>query len=341
MKATVIGLPRCGKTSLLQALSGIEMSTHRGPVTVRIHDERLAELSGTFKPKKTTPSEIVLEEIAFEHSESRRRSMWERYVDSMKGSELFIHVLRSFADPQQTESPDPVRDLRQLDDEMVFADMAAAEQIRDRLKKEQREPKMVQALEEAVQWLENERPLRALELDEQMRKEMAGYNLVTFTEQLIVVNSPEDEPEFQPAVDLTAAAGDRRITSLPLGIASELAMLPEEEQKAFLEDMGLAEPAVDQLVGEILKQLDLITFYTANPNELRSWLIPRGTDARHAAGKVHSDLERGFIRAEVVHFDTLIKHGSLADCRSAGDLRQEGKDYIVQDGEILHIKFNV
>ncbi|MDP8255295.1 MAG: DUF933 domain-containing protein [Candidatus Alcyoniella australis] len=312
------------------------MASHQGPVTVRVADERLDQLSEMYKPKKTTRAEIVLEEMTLEVREGGRRNEWERYVTRLHGSELLVHVLDAF-----NSGSDPHAALLALDAEMMLADLGIVERMRERLIKEQREPRLVEALAAAQKWLEQERPLRTMDCEPDLRKAMTGFNLVTFIPQLLVLNTPEDAEEYTPDPELLQVAGERRVAAAPLGIAAELALLDPSEQAAFLADLGMSEPAVDMLVREILDQLQLIQFFTVGEDEVRGWLIPRNTPAKVAAGRIHSDLARGFIRAEVVGWQDLIKLGSLPACRSAALLRQEGKTYLVQDGEIMHVKFNV
>ena len=338
MDVTVIGLAGCGKSTLLAALTG--QDPHRVQIaTVKAPDERLDQLSALFKPQKTIYAEIRAREAAWPGGgETKRRSEIDRYLDAIKGSSLFIHVVRACATPTAADPPDVTRDLYQLDSEMIFADLVVCDRLIERETIQPLEHARKHAVPKAKTLLEAEQPLWASDLDETDRAALAGLNLVTLTPQLLVLNL--DEGAATPAIPAEKLFG-RRVIGECLKVAAEVAQLDPAEQVTFAQEMGLGEPAAHTISREAFRQLNLITFFTFNENEVRAWPVPAGTHAQKAAGRIHTDLERGFIRAEIVPYDILLQFGSLKACRDAGKLRVEGKDYLVQDGEIMHVRFNV
>jgi ribosome-binding ATPase YchF (GTP1/OBG family) len=341
MDVTVIGLAGCGKSTLLAALSGQEVGG--APiVTIKTPDKRVDRLSAMYKPKKTTYAEIRAREAAWPAGgESKRKSEVERYLDQIKGASLFLHVLRACETPTESDPPDPLRDLAKLDGEMVFNDLFVCERLIDREHVQPLEPARKAAVHKAKEWLEADKPLWAAPLDEKELAALGGLNLVTLVPQLVVINLAEGvEPAGAPAIPEAKLFG-RHLAPLCLKVAAEVATLPPDEQQAFAAEMGLGEPAAHTLTREVYRQLNLISFFTVGDDEVRAWSIPAGTAAQKAAGRIHTDLERGFIRAEIVPFETLVELGSLKACRDAGKLQVEGKTYVLHDGEIMHVRFNV
>jgi ribosome-binding ATPase YchF (GTP1/OBG family) len=340
MDVNVIGLAGCGKSTLLAALAGHEVGEAQ-IVTIKVPDKRLDQLSALYKPKKTVYAEIHAREAAWPTGESKRKSEMDRYLDSIRGAGLFLHVLRACPTPAAIDPPDAVRDMNTLDSEMIFADLVICDRLVEREHVQPLEAPRKQAVHKAKEWLEHEKPLWAAPLDEKEREALAGLNLVTAIPQLLVINLPEGAtPADAPALPEDRLFG-RHVTPVCLKVAAEVATLPPDEQLAFAAEMGLGEPAAHTIVRETYRQLDLISFFTVSENEVHAWSVPAGTQAARAAGRVHSDFERGFIRAEVVPHDTLLALGSLKACRDAGKLQVEGKTYVLQDGEIMHVRFNV
>ncbi len=341
MDVTVIGLAGCGKSTLLAALTGQDAQRVQ-IATVKVPDERVDKLSAMFKPKKTVFAEIRAREAAWPGGgETKRRSEIDRYLDAIKGSALFIHVVRACVTPTAAEPPDVLRDLYQLDSEMIFADLVVCERLIERENIQPMDHARKHAVLKAKSILEAEKPLWAAELEEADRAALAGLNLVTLTPQLLVLNLEEGTlPADAPQIPSEKLHG-RHVIAASLKVAAEVAQLDPAEQFAFAQEMGLGEPAAHTISREAFRQLNLISFFTVGEDEVRAWPIPAGTHAQRAAGRIHSDLERGFIRAEIVSYDTLLALGSLKACRDAGKLRIEGKDYLVLDGEIMHIRFNV
>ncbi|NLH48358.1 MAG: redox-regulated ATPase YchF [Myxococcales bacterium] len=339
MDLTVIGLGGCGKSTLLAALSG--QAAHGAPaVTIKVPDKRVDKLSAFYKPKKTTYAEIRAREAAWPSgAESKRKSEIDRYLDQIKGSNLFLHVLRDCATPLATDPPDARRDLEKLDGEMIFADLVTCERLIEREHVQPMDAARKAAVHRAKERLESETPLWASQWDENELNSLAGLNLITLTPQLLVVNVEEGRTEA-PALPAEKLHG-RHVVPVCLKIAAEVATLPAEDQQAFAAEMGLGEPAAHTIAREAYRQLNLISFFTVGEDEVRAWSVPAGTNAQKAAGRIHSDLERGFIRAEIVPYETHMQLGTLKACRDAGKLQLEGKGYLLNDGEIMHVRFNV
>jgi ribosome-binding ATPase len=341
MDSTIIGLAHCGKTTLLEALAGAEVSG-TGTATVRVRDVRIDALTAIFKPKKTVYGEIRVREAAWPGAgEGQRKSDIERYLNTIRGSRLFLHVVAAAQTPMMSDPPDPAGDLAKLDSEMIFADLLSIERVLERARKAPMEENVKQLLLRLKAVLEQDRLLFTEHIDEAEKAMVAGFNLITLTPQLIVVNTGEDfTGEFDASVFGARLAG-RHVLSMCFPLAREVSMLPREEQDAFAREMGMAGPAAESVSREVFRQLDLISFFTVGEDECRAWPIKSGTSARAAAGEIHSDIERGFIRAEVVGYDEFMKRKSLKICKDEGILRLEGKEYIIRDGEIVHYRFNV
>lgn len=339
MYASVIGLSGCGKSIFMDAMSSLSShpgSGKTGLVTVRVPDSRVDKLSAMFKPKKTTYAEIRLKEIPWPEKEDENKSAAaEKYVKVLAGAELLIHVVRAFPNPFLSAPPNPKRDLAAMDEEMILADLGACENFFERLKKKPADPQQVSAMEKAKNALERMKFLYAADLTPDDKKLLGNFGFATLMQQLIVLNTSEDSAKL----DFTDSF--RRIMAFPLRLADEISQLPPEEQVQFVAELGMSEPLVNGISKEIYSTMNMISFFTVGEDEVRAWTVQAGTPAQKAAGKIHTDLERGFIRAEIVDYEVLLKKGSLKACRDSGDLRIEGKNYIVQDGEIMHVRFNV
>ena len=340
MQIDAIGLKGSGKSALVGALSGdpqaYAASRSGGPIVVKIPDPRVDRLSEMFRPKKTTHAEIHITEIPWSASEtSRRRSEAESYLKRLAGAELFIQVVRGFESPLHEVPADVARDRGRLDEEMILNDLAACEALVERETKRREDLRRVEILEKCRACLEGEAFLSGLQLDERDLARIAGYSFTTLVPQLVVINAPQGTGETPEDPH------GRLHVTMDLGVAAEVAALDPEEQAEFAAEMGLELPPLDLIARESYRALDLISFFTVSESEVHAWTIPAGTTARKAAGKVHTDMERGFIRAEVVDFDTLSDLGSLPACRDKGLLRVEGKDYVLKDGEIMYVRFSV
>lgn len=341
MDITVIGLAGCGKSTMLAALAGQQPGS-AAIVTVKVPDARLDRLSAMYKPKKTTHAEIRAREAAWPGAESsRRKSEIDQYLDQIRGASLFIHVVRACQTPTAAQEADVLRDLQQLDTEMILADMVVCERLFERERAQPMDAARRHAVQKAKEHLETEKPLWCAAWDENDRAALAGLNMVTLVPQLVVLNVAEGVgADDAPVIPEEKLVG-RHVVPVCLSVAAEIAGLPAEDQQSFAEEMGLGEPAMHLLTREAYHQLDLISFFTVGEDECRAWSVPKGTVAQKASGRIHTDLERGFIRAEIVPVDVLIELGSLKACRDTGKLQLEGKTYVVNDGEIMHVRFNV
>jgi GTP-binding protein YchF len=310
--------------------------------TVKVPDERIDILSKIFSPKKTTYAEISFCDIPGEHG-AEKKGLSRRALQQIRDQEALCLVLRDFENPALEGAPDPVADLEAFHTECIFADLEIVERRLDRARKENADAQEQAAFEKMKTTMEQERPLRSLSVDALNREYLKGYGLLTDRALLVALNRSEGEAsEGLPDVLATRIA-DLHAAGLVLSasVEAEIAGLDGADQAAFLEDLGLTESALARFIRTAYGLLDLISFFTVGPDEVRAWTIKRGTRARVAAGRIHSDLERGFIRAEVIPYEVFMEHGSEQTVKDAGRLQVEGKDYVVADGDILHVRFNV
>jgi ribosome-binding ATPase YchF (GTP1/OBG family) len=342
MEARIIGLKGCGKTTLVSALAEGRGEGHIA--TVHVGDPRVRVLSEIFQPKKTTFAEFKVQEVAWPEASARKGEM-ERYLDALAGGQLYLHVLRAFESAQLGEPTHPETDLEELDREFVLSDLIRIERAFERAKKAPLPDAGRRTLARCQEALEAEKPLRDLDFDATQLSFVRGYQFLTLTPQLLVVNTESDVTGRKDSWDISTLdrqARGRSIVAFPFPDALEVARLSVEEQEEFAEALGLPGPAAEVVARAAFAQLGLISFLTTGSDEVRAWPIRAGETAREAAGSVHSDIERGFIRAEVVSYEDLMSHGgNLKACRDAGVLRIEGKDYIVADGDIINFRFNV
>lgn len=337
MEARIIGLKGCGKTTLVAALAEGRGECHIA--TVHVGDARIRELSEVFHPKKTTFAEFKVREVAWPEASARKGEM-ERYLDALAGGQVYLHVLRAFDNPMLGEEARLEADLADLDNEFVMFDLIRIERAFERTKKAPLSEQGKKALLRCQELLEAETPLREAAFDEGDLTFLRGYQFLTLTPQLLVVNT-----QSGIAIDLSAIealARGRQLLAFPFADALEVALLSHEEQAEFATALGLPGPASEVVARAAFAQLGLISFLTAGEDEVRAWPIRAGETAKEAAGAIHSDIQRGFIRAEVVSYEDFMAHGkNMKACRDAGVLRVEGKDYLVADGDIVNFRFNV
>ncbi len=346
MKIGLVGFAGSGKTTVFNTLTGMNVPTgfggqvHLG--TVKVPDARIDKLSAIFKPKKTTFAEITFSDIPGEHS-AEHHSLSRKALEPIRTQDVLCLVVRAFDNPGLEQKADPAKELEAFHAECILADLDMVERKLDRAKKEKTDPLDVAAFELAKKTLEHELPLRSLPESALHRDHFKGFALLTDRPLLVVVNRAEGdaakplEPAIAERLKQISAAG----LALSASVEAEIAQMAPEDQKAFLEDLGLTESGLTRFIHTAYGALDLISFFTSGEDEVRAWPIRRGTNAKQAAGKIHSDLERGFIRAEVIPYEMFMKHGSEHAVRETGGLKVEGKDYIVQDGDIMNIRFNV
>jgi GTP-binding protein YchF len=344
MKIGLVGYPGSGKSSVFSALTGQAVETGYGSGgrahlgVVKVPDHRVDALSALFSPRKTTYAEITFSDVGGGHGEGIDRAA----LNGMREMDALCQVLRAFPD-EVGDAPDPLRELAGLETETILADLELVEKRLTRLAKEKGDPREIELMKRLEAALGSETSLRHVELSEADRRMVSGYRFLTLKPLLLVLNVPEGQAAAPPPADLVDAANRRKLGLVVLSaqVEMDIAQMPAAEQKDFLGSLGLSEPAVNRFIQAAFELIDLVSMLTAGPDECRAWPIPRGTPAPRAAGKIHSDIERGFIRAEVVRWDDLVALGSEAKCRDVGKLRVEGKEYIVQDGDVVNFRFNV
>jgi GTP-binding protein YchF len=272
-------------------------------------------------------------------------------LGKLKMVDALVNVVRAFDDPEILHSEgsvDPARDVSMLDLELILADHEIVERRIERLDKavkrglspeEQKEKALLSDV--ILPALEAEKPLREVELDADDERRLRGFQLLSAKPMLVVINSGEDRAAADPAAFGVKAQTGTRVVVVSAPIEQEISQLPPGEQKEFLADLGLAEPSLDRVTRASYDLLGLISFFTVGEDEVRAWTIRRGTPARGAAGAIHSDIERGFIRAEVVRWEDLVRLKTMAACQKAALFRLEGKEYVMQDGDVAHFRFNV
>ncbi|HWP72340.1 MAG TPA: DUF933 domain-containing protein [Gemmatimonadaceae bacterium] len=346
MKVGLVGFAGSGKTTVFNTMTGLHVPVGFGGEVrlgiVKVPDERIDAMSKIFKPKKTTYAEISFCDVPGEHG-ADKKGLSTKSLQQIRDQEALCLVLRDFDNPAVEGKPDPLSDLEAFHTECLFADLEIIERRLARAVKEKAPPQEVANFELMKGVLEEGRPLRTVPAKELDRSQLKNYVFLTDRPLLVAVNRDESRAR-EPMPDALA----QRIDALQAGglvlsasVEAEIAGLAPDEQKAFLDDLGLTESALTRFIRAAYGLLDLISFFTVGEDEVRAWTIRRGTAARQAAGRIHSDLERGFIRAEVIPYAVFVKHGSEHAVKEAGKLQVEGKEYVVSDGDIMHVRFNV
>lgn len=346
MKVGLVGFAGSGKTTVFNTMTGLAVPTGFGGEvrlgTVKVPDERIDTLSGIFKPKKTTYAEIVFCDVPGEHG-AERKGLSRKALQQIRDQEVLCLVLRAFPNPALEGEPDPAGDLEAFHTECLLADLDLVMRRLDRAKKDKPDPLELAAFELMKATLEQELPLRSLSAQALNRDYLKAYAFLTDRPLMIALNRSEQEASQPLPPALTARLSQLHAAGLVLSasVEAEIAQMDPADRAAFLEDLGLKESALTRFIRTAHGLMDLISFFTVGPDEVRAWPIRRGSTAKEAAGKIHSDLERGFIRAEVIPYAVFMQHGSEHAVKDAGLLQIHGKDYVVADGDILHIRFNV
>jgi GTP-binding protein YchF len=357
VKAAIIGLASSGKSTLFQLLTGAGPAPAGRPEPrlgiARVPDPRVDALAEMYRPRKKTTATVEYVDVP-----GVGKGEGAALVDlpALRGVDALVHVVRAFESetaPHPEGRVEPLRDARMMELELILADLGTVERRLERLEASLKKgARGEDAADRGLfvkmkEWLEAEKPLRSLELTEDERRRLRSYSLLSEKPLVVVVNLGESA--VRQAASHVAASGLEAFASGP-GIAvvavsapieAEMADLPAEDARAFREDLGLAEPGLDRVIRTSYALLGMISFLTTGEDECRAWTIRRGTRAQQAARTIHSDIERGFIRAEVVAFADLAAAGSIAACRERGTWRLEGKDYVVQDGDVINFRFNV
>ncbi|MFH1466722.1 MAG: DUF933 domain-containing protein [Pseudomonadota bacterium] len=345
MRVGICGYPGSGKTTVFKALAPGARPGNRGVSlgSIKVPDARVDRLVAIFDPRKTVYAEIVFADVS--GGAGRGAGAFPPAVlEAMRGMDVLVNVVRAFENPMVDQEVDVERDRRLFDDELVLLDMSLLERRGERMKKEQRKGLEVQVNERCLAHLSEGLPLRTLELDPAERETLVGIALLSQRPLIVLHNLSEDRWE-SPAWAAARALDEVAPNTCSMGICAqleaELNELEPEERAEMLAGLGIEESARDVFVRTAYRLLDLISFLTFGHDECRAWPIRRGTPARKAAGKVHSDIERGFIRAEVSRLEDLEEHRTEAALRAAGKTRLEGQDYVVQDGDLVNYRFNV
>jgi GTP-binding protein YchF len=346
MKVGLVGFAGSGKTTVFNTLTGLNVSAAFGGEVhlgaVKVPDDRIDALSRIFNPKKTTYAEIIFSDIPGEHG-AESKGLSRKALERIREQDVLCLVLRAFENPALERAPDPAADLQAFLTECLLADLGTVERRLDRARKEKLDPMEVTAFERMKATLEEELPLRSIPAQSLNRELLKGYGLLTDRPLLVALNQSEQEAAqaMPAAIERTLETQHAAGMVLSASVEAEIAAMDGADQAAFLADLGLSEPALSRFIRTAYGLLDLISFLTVGEDEVRAWPIRRGTRARQAAGRIHSDLERGFIRAEVTPFEQFVRYGSEHAAREAGQLKLEGKEYVVADGDILSIRFNV
>lgn len=354
MKLGIIGLPQSGKTTIFNALTGTNTPPTASAGRIEVHtavvdvpDVRIDTLSAMFKPKKTMYAKVTYADIAGLESGSAKSGISGTLLNQLTQMDGFLHVLRCFEDeniPHPSGSVDPERDLNAMEGELLLNDMIAVERKLERLKDERKKggtdkvlnERQIGLFDRLFEILSQEIPLRDAEISAEDAKQMSGFGLLTRKPILILLNLGEgqSEPQIRPAHPCIQV-------SLQGKLEMEIAQLPPEDAAIFMAEYNIAEPSLNRMIRLSYDLLNQQSFFTVGEDEVRAWTVRRGATAVQAAGEIHSDLQKGFIRAEVVSYDDLVGLGGMAEARSKGKLRLEGKEYVVQDGEIMHVRFNI
>ena len=351
MELGLIGLGRSGKTTLFDALTGQHAPTSangRGARTavIKVPDPRIDRLCAVFRPRKTTYAEVIFVDPGAERIESTSPVPFpETMAQALRDVDALVHVVRAFEDPSVARAPgskSPAADVDNVEHELVLRDLTLVDRRVERLRKERRPENAAELvqMEQALAHLDAGRPLRDIGWTEDELQRARGYQFLSLKPAMVVLNVGEED--LTAAAPAAVAGLERfRVLRLCAQIEREIAELPAGEHLEFLRQMGLEEPARDVFVRAAYELLELISFFTVGEDEVRAWPVPRASTAVVAAGRIHSDIARGFIRAEAIHYEDFMRVGSLPAAKSQGLLRLEGKEYGVRDGDILNFRFSV
>jgi len=352
MKLGIIGLPQSGKTTLFNALTRNNTPTTASAGRIEVHnavvdvpDPRVDKLSGMFKPKKTIYAKVTYADIAGLEAGAAKTGISGQLLNTLAQMEAFIHVVRCFADenvPHPSGSVNPLRDVDAMESELLLNDLVAVERKLERLVDERRKggtdkalnARQTELFERLHKTLSDNKPLRGMEFNADEQKELASFGLLTRKPILTVFNLGEGQAA-------PAAPADHPSVALQGKLEMEIAQLSPEDASVFMQEYGIEEPSLNRMIRLSYDLLKQQSFFTVGEDEVRAWTVQRGASAQEAAGAIHTDLQKGFIRAEVVAYDDLTSLGSMNEAKAKGKFRLEGKEYPVKDGDIVHIRFNL
>lgn len=362
MQVGIVGLPVSGKTTLFSTLTGQEIPSHHERKKIEVHrgmvkvpDGRLDQLTEIFQPQKRVPATIEYLEVGgIEKEQARSQDFDSQFLQVLKNTDLLCLIIRAFENeyhPHPEGSVDPLRDLQTVETEFLLSDLAIVENRIGRLEKQvmktknEEDAKELELLKRCHPWLESEKPLRDLEFSDDEKVRLRGFQFLSAKPLIVVLNVNEND--ITREADILAKFSEYQskpnvsVISMCVKIEEEISRLENEDAQIFLKDLNIQEPALNKLIRTSYELLGLISFFTYGEDECRAWTIRKGDNAQKAAGVIHTDLEKGFIRAEVVGYEQFIQHKSIAKCRESGILRLEGKNYIVQDGDLITVRFNI